>query len=163
MTGLKLRIPARKPLPRQNSEPTPGHPTPRASSPSTSNMPPPPAPRPPLFLPSATPAPRPHPELTPPPMDNPGDLGDGGLFGRPTGLLDNPPAPVDSAQDEPEDPPVAETPPVANLSEADDEEFELTQIHQMLGLLVMRVERQIGAVQGQREELKRLKDQLKDM
>ncbi|KIN93683.1 hypothetical protein M404DRAFT_35859 [Pisolithus tinctorius Marx 270] len=156
-TGLKLRIPARKPLPRQNSEPTPGHPTPRASSPSTSNMPPPPTPRPPLFLPSATPAPRPHPELTPPPMDNSGDLGDGGLFGRPTGLLDDPPAPVDSAQDEPEDPPVAETPPVANPSEsttrealaerirllegrADDEEFELTQINQMLGLLAMRVE-----------------------
>ncbi|KIN98924.1 hypothetical protein M404DRAFT_30892 [Pisolithus tinctorius Marx 270] len=57
MTGLKLWIPAHKPLPRQNSKLTPGHPTPRASSPSTSNMPPPPAPRPPLFLPSATPAP----------------------------------------------------------------------------------------------------------
>ncbi|KIN94847.1 hypothetical protein M404DRAFT_34627 [Pisolithus tinctorius Marx 270] len=156
-TGLKLQIPARKPLPRQNSELTPGHPTPRASSPSTSNMPPPPAPRPPLFLPSATPAPRPHPELTPPPMDNPGDLGDGGLFGRPMGLLDDPPAPVVSVQDESEGPPVEETPQVANPSEsatretlaervrllegrADDEEFELTQIHQMLGLLAMRVE-----------------------
>ncbi|KIN94257.1 hypothetical protein M404DRAFT_35265 [Pisolithus tinctorius Marx 270] len=117
-TGLKLWIPAHKPLPRQNSEPTPGHPTPCASSPLTSNMPPPPAPRPPLFLPSATPAPRPHPELTPPPMDNLGDLGDGGLFGRPTGLLDDPPMPVDSAQDKPEDPPVTETPLVANPSES---------------------------------------------
>ncbi|KIO09236.1 hypothetical protein M404DRAFT_22414 [Pisolithus tinctorius Marx 270] len=93
-TGLKLWIPAHKPPPRQNSEPTPGHPTPRASPPSTSNMPPPPTPQPPLFLPSATPAPRPLPELTPPPMDNLGDLGDGGLFGRPTGLLDDPPTPV---------------------------------------------------------------------
>ncbi|KIN99888.1 hypothetical protein M404DRAFT_29937 [Pisolithus tinctorius Marx 270] len=114
---------------------------------------------------SSTPAPRPHPELTLPPMDNLGDLGDGGLFGRPMGLLDDPPMPVNSAQDKPEDPPVAETLPVANMSKStthealaeriqllegrvDDEEFELTQIHQMLGLLVMQVERQIGAVQG---------------
>ncbi|KIN92647.1 hypothetical protein M404DRAFT_36876 [Pisolithus tinctorius Marx 270] len=113
-------------------------------------------------------------------MDNPGDLGDGGLFGRLTGLLDDPPTPVVSAQDEPEGPPVEETPPVTNLSKstmhealaeriqllegrADDEEFELTQIHQMLGLLATQVERQIGAVQGRCEELKRLKDQLKDM
>ncbi|KIN96986.1 hypothetical protein M404DRAFT_32710 [Pisolithus tinctorius Marx 270] len=93
------------------------HPTPRASPPSTSNMPPPPTPRPPLFLPSETPAPRPHPELTLPPMDNPGDLGDGGLFGRPTGLLDDPPAPVISVQDESKGPPVEETLQVANLSE----------------------------------------------
>ncbi|KIN96063.1 hypothetical protein M404DRAFT_33627 [Pisolithus tinctorius Marx 270] len=113
-------------------------------------------------------------------MDNPGDLGNGGLFGRPTGLLDDPPAPVNSMQDEPEDPPVAETLPVTNPSEStthealaerirllegrvDNEEFELTQIHQMLGLLATRVEQQIGAVQGRCEELKRLKDQLKDM
>ncbi|KIN93985.1 hypothetical protein M404DRAFT_35489 [Pisolithus tinctorius Marx 270] len=179
-TGLKLRIPARKPLPRKNSKPTPRHPTPHASPPSTSNMPPPPTPQPPLFLPSATPAPRPHPELTPPPMDNPGDLGDSGLFGRPMGLLDDPPMPIVSAQDESKDPPVAETLPVTNPSEstmcealaecirllegrADDEEFELTQIHQMLGLLATQVERQIGTVQGRHEELKRLKDQLKDM
>ncbi|KIN93143.1 hypothetical protein M404DRAFT_36356 [Pisolithus tinctorius Marx 270] len=138
-TGLKLWIPARKPPPRQNSEPPPKHPTPRASSHLSSDMPPPP--------------------LTPPLMDNPGDLGDSGLFGRPTGLLDNPPAPVISMQDK------SKGPPVANLSEstthkalaecirllegrADDKEFELTQIHQMLGLLVTRVERQIGAVQG---------------
>ncbi|KIO13858.1 hypothetical protein M404DRAFT_18122 [Pisolithus tinctorius Marx 270] len=156
-TGLKLWIPACKPPPRQNSEPTPRHPTPRASPPSTSNMPPPPAPRPPLFLPSATPAPRPHPELTLPPMDNPGDLGDGGLFGRPMGLLDDPPTPVISVQDKSKGPPVKETLQVANLSEStthetlaehiqllegrvDDEEFELTQIHQMLGLLAMQVE-----------------------
>ncbi|KIN98682.1 hypothetical protein M404DRAFT_31168 [Pisolithus tinctorius Marx 270] len=168
LTGLKLRIPAHKPPPRQNSEPPPEHPTPRASPPLSSDMPPPPVPQPPLFLPSATPAPRPRPELTPPPMDNPGDLGNGGLFGRPTGLLDDPPALIVSAQDE------SEGPPVANSSESttcealaecirllegrvDDEEFELTQIHQM------RVEQQTGAVQGQRKELKRLKDQLKDM
>ncbi|KAI5993792.1 hypothetical protein F5J12DRAFT_785921 [Pisolithus orientalis] len=159
-TGLKLQIPARKPPPRQNSELTPVHPTPRASPPLLSDMPPPP--------------------LTLPPMDNPGDLGDCGLFGRPTGLLDNPPTPVVSTQDKSEGPPVEETPQIANPSEltthetlaeciqllegrADDEEFELTQIHQMLGLLVMQVERQIGAVQGRCEELKRLKDQLKDM
>ncbi|KAI5998500.1 hypothetical protein F5J12DRAFT_784844 [Pisolithus orientalis] len=83
---------------------------------------------------------------------NPGDLSDGGLFGRLTGLLDNPPTPIISMQDESEGPPVEETPLVTNLSEstmcealaehiqllegrADDEEFELTQIHQMLGLL----------------------------
>ncbi|KIO11361.1 hypothetical protein M404DRAFT_20807 [Pisolithus tinctorius Marx 270] len=180
LTRLKLRIPAHKPPPRQNSEPPPKHPTPRASPPLSSDMPPPPIPRPPLFLPSATPAPRPCLELTPPLMDNPGDLGDSGLFGRPTGLLDDPPTPIVSMQDESEGPPVEETPQVANPSEsttcetlaecirllegrADDEEFELTQIHQMLGLLATRVERQISAVQGQREELKRLKDQLKDM
>ncbi|KAI6032723.1 hypothetical protein F5J12DRAFT_779170 [Pisolithus orientalis] len=91
---------------------------------------------------------------TPPPMDNVGDLGNGGLFGRLMGLLDDPPAPIISAQDESEGPPVEETPLVANLSESttcealaeciqllegrvDDKEFELTQIHQMLGLLVM--------------------------
>ncbi|KIO04671.1 hypothetical protein M404DRAFT_26131 [Pisolithus tinctorius Marx 270] len=79
-TGLKLRIPAHKPPPRQNSKPTPGHPTPHASPPSTLNMPPP-APQPPLFLPSETPAPQPLPEPTPPPMNNLGDLSNGGLFG----------------------------------------------------------------------------------
>ncbi|KIO02722.1 hypothetical protein M404DRAFT_27638 [Pisolithus tinctorius Marx 270] len=132
LTGLKLRIPARKPPPRQNSKPPPEHPTPRASPSLSSDMPPPP--------------------LTPPPMDNLGDLGDGGLFGRPMGLLDDPPAPIISAQDKSEGPPVEETLQVANPSEstmcetlaervrllegrADDEEFELTQIHQMLGLL----------------------------
>ncbi|KIO00915.1 hypothetical protein M404DRAFT_29120 [Pisolithus tinctorius Marx 270] len=57
LTRLKLRIPARKPPPRQNSEPPPEHPTPRASPPLSSDMPPPPIPQPPLFLPSATPAP----------------------------------------------------------------------------------------------------------
>ncbi|KAI5997848.1 hypothetical protein F5J12DRAFT_785063 [Pisolithus orientalis] len=41
MTGLKLRIPAHKPPPRQNSKPTPRHPTPHASPPLTSNLPPP--------------------------------------------------------------------------------------------------------------------------
>ncbi|KIN94078.1 hypothetical protein M404DRAFT_35415 [Pisolithus tinctorius Marx 270] len=117
LTRLKLRIPARKPPPRQNSEPPPEHPTPRASPPLSSDMPPPPVPQPPLFLPSATPAPRPRPELTLPPMDNPGDLGDSGLFGRPTGLLDDPPAPVVSTQDESEGPPVKETPQVTNPSE----------------------------------------------
>ncbi|KIO06655.1 hypothetical protein M404DRAFT_24373 [Pisolithus tinctorius Marx 270] len=52
MTGLKLRMPAHKPPPRQNSKLSPKHSTPCASPPATSNMPPPP-----LFLPSATPAP----------------------------------------------------------------------------------------------------------
>ncbi|KIO02718.1 hypothetical protein M404DRAFT_27623, partial [Pisolithus tinctorius Marx 270] len=118
LTGLKLRIPARKPPPRQNSEPPPKHPTPRASPSLSSDMPPPPIPRPPLFLPSATPVPRPRPELTLPLMDNLGDLGDGGLFGRPTGLLDDPPAPIVSAQDESEGPPVEETLQVANPSES---------------------------------------------
>ncbi|KAI6008796.1 hypothetical protein F5J12DRAFT_782228 [Pisolithus orientalis] len=158
LTRLKLQIPACKPPPRQNSKPSPKHPTPHAT----------------------TPAPQPHPEPTLPPTDNLGDLSNGGLFGRPMGLLDNPPAPVVNTQDGSKGPPVKETPLVANLSEStmcealaeciqllegrvDDEEFELTQIHQMLGLLVMRVERQIGAVQGRCEELKRLKDQLKDM
>ncbi|KAI5986966.1 hypothetical protein F5J12DRAFT_787159 [Pisolithus orientalis] len=145
MTGLKLQIPAHKPPPRQNSELTPVHPTPRASPPLLSDMPPPPW-----------------------------------TFWQPTGLLDDPPAPVISTQDESEGPPVEETPQITNPSEstthetlaeciqllegrADDEEFELTQIHQMLGLLVTRVEQQISAVQGRCEELKRLKDQLKDM
>ncbi|KAI6006571.1 hypothetical protein F5J12DRAFT_782836 [Pisolithus orientalis] len=112
-----------------------------------------------------TPAPQPHPEPTPPPMDNLGDLGNGGLFGRLTGLLDNPPTPNVSVQDLSKVPPVEETLLVTNLSkltthkalaEVDNKEFELTQIHQMLGLL-------IGTVQGRHEELKRLKDQLKDM
>ncbi|KIO01806.1 hypothetical protein M404DRAFT_28303 [Pisolithus tinctorius Marx 270] len=112
MGQIKLRIPAHKPPPRQNSEPPPEHPTPRASPPLSSDMPPPPVPRPPLFLPSATPAPQPCPELTLPPMDNLGDLGDSGLFGRPMGLLDDPPAPIVSAQDE------SEGPLVTNLSES---------------------------------------------
>ncbi|KAI6030674.1 hypothetical protein F5J12DRAFT_779769 [Pisolithus orientalis] len=69
---------------------------------------------------------------------------------KPTGLLDNPTAPDVSVQDLSKVPPVKETLLVTNLGDmtthealaeciqllenrADDEEFELTQIHQMLG------------------------------
>ncbi|KAI5991755.1 hypothetical protein F5J12DRAFT_786298 [Pisolithus orientalis] len=118
MTGLKLRIPACKPPPRQNFKLTPGHPTSHAN--------------------------------------NLGDLGNSRLFGRLTGLLDDPPTPDISVQDLSKVPPVEGTLLVANpgdtttckaLAEciqllenrADDEEFELTQIHQMLGLLAICV------------------------
>ncbi|KAI5988843.1 hypothetical protein F5J12DRAFT_786781 [Pisolithus orientalis] len=73
---------------------------------------------------------------------------------KPTGLLDDPPTPDISVQDLSKVRPVEETLLVANLGDtttckalaehiqlpenrADDEEFELTQIHQMLGLLAM--------------------------
>ncbi|KAI6035021.1 hypothetical protein F5J12DRAFT_778606 [Pisolithus orientalis] len=75
---------------------------------------------------------------------------------KPTGLLDDPPTPNISAQDLSKVPPVEETLLVTNLGDttmhealaeciqllenrADDKEFELTQIHQMLGLLAICV------------------------
>ncbi|KAI5996827.1 hypothetical protein F5J12DRAFT_895973 [Pisolithus orientalis] len=144
----------------RNSAPAPDCPSPPpVNSPSNSNMPPPPTSQLPLFLPSMIPAPRHCAEPTPPPMDEPEDFSSSGIFVNPIGLLDDTPAPNVSTQDE------LEVPPVINLSKlttckalaecicllenrVDDKEFELTQIHQMLGLLATQVEWKISAVQG---------------
>ncbi|KIO11368.1 hypothetical protein M404DRAFT_20814 [Pisolithus tinctorius Marx 270] len=172
---LTLKIPARKWQP----DPTPTC----LPSPEPTPSPHDPLPTPHLFFRRATPTPRPS--TLPVPVDEPpaSPLIDElqveieTFFVTATGLLEEPGDVEVSAQ--------SNTPSATEILEveypceqstahivehlqvlearAEDEEFELEQVHRLLGMLARQVTHQIETAQARWEELRRLKDDLHDL
>ncbi|KIN98240.1 hypothetical protein M404DRAFT_31600 [Pisolithus tinctorius Marx 270] len=163
---LTLKILACKwqPDPTPTRSPTP-QPTPSPHDPS---------PSPHLFLHRATPMPRPS--TLPAPVDEPQTEFEP-FFAIVTGLLNEPGGVEESVQSN--TPSGTEIPEVENPCEqstasfveclrvlearAEDEEFELEQIYWLLEMLARRVTHRIETVRARWEELRRLKDDLRDL
>ncbi|KIO02855.1 hypothetical protein M404DRAFT_27462 [Pisolithus tinctorius Marx 270] len=163
---LTLKIPARKwqPDPTPTRSPTP-QPTPSPHNPL-------PSPR--LFFRGATPMP--GPSTLPAPVDEPQTEFEP-FFTIATGLLNEPGGVKESVQSN--TPSGTEIPEVENPCErstasfveclrvlearTEDEEFELEQIYRLLEMLARRVTHRIETARARREELRRLKDDLRDL
>ncbi|KIO05054.1 hypothetical protein M404DRAFT_25682 [Pisolithus tinctorius Marx 270] len=174
---LTLKIPAHKWQP----DPTPT----RSPSPQPTPSPHDPLPTPRLFFHGATPTPGPSFKPSPAPVDEPGaalpidelQVESEPFFATATGLLEEPEyikVPAWSNT-----PPATEIPEVeypherstVNIIErlqvlearAEDEEFELEQVYRLLEMLARRVTHWIETAQARWEELRRLKDDLRNL
>ncbi|KAI6141291.1 hypothetical protein BKA82DRAFT_28717 [Pisolithus tinctorius] len=154
---LTLKIPARK----QQPDPTPTRLPSPDPAPSVHNH----LPTPHLFFCGATPMPRPSFKPSPVPVDDPQvslpiDELQGKIkpfFATATSLLDKPRDVKVMAQ--------SDTPLAVEILEvrAEDKEFKLEQVYQLLEMLARQVTHQIETVQARWEELRRLKDDLWDL